>query len=349
VAVASALSDEALRIEVRAPRRGEGLEIAALWKELWDLHEGWGGYPGARAKDTYALVARRIDVEATQRSGDPLLGKHIHLVATLGGAIVGQVEGWLDRLGSRAPITCELRSLVVAERARGFGVGRTLVRALEQLTQQLVGEGFVVAEVLGKNPWFPFYLKIGYEVINVQASFSTQRVWPAADLYAVQVATAHDALALALFDGKLAHARQQRGDVRFDGPRAIDATLLGAISMHIARSSQVADSVDCELLVMHPEEGPVASASLSMHALEPPFALGFRAVLGRFTLDSSARAASGPLAAACAYAAQVFRRQGVEFFELTDLPTLQSGVGQAAIELGGKAWSRVIGKRLSTG
>ncbi len=42
------------RVSARAPLPGEGDAIAALWRELWDAHEAWGGYPGSRDPRVYA-------------------------------------------------------------------------------------------------------------------------------------------------------------------------------------------------------------------------------------------------------------------------------------------------------
>jgi len=43
---------------VRAPREGEGTSVARLWRELWDVHESWGGYPGEHDADGVARVGR---------------------------------------------------------------------------------------------------------------------------------------------------------------------------------------------------------------------------------------------------------------------------------------------------
>lgn len=32
------------RVSVRATIPGEGIAVAALWRELWEAHEAWGGY-----------------------------------------------------------------------------------------------------------------------------------------------------------------------------------------------------------------------------------------------------------------------------------------------------------------
>src|SRR6185312_8385280 len=100
---------------VRPPAPGEGIAIAALWRELWDAHQEWGGYPGSSDEEVYARVAARLDDDARVRAGRPVLGSHAHFVADLDGVPCGQVEGWIERQGwgTSAPLTCEVRSLVV--------------------------------------------------------------------------------------------------------------------------------------------------------------------------------------------------------------------------------------------
>src|SRR5579864_7405983 len=85
---------------VRAPIPGDGVAIAALWRELWDAHQAWGGYPGSRDGAVYARLAARLDDDARVRAGRVVLGCHAHLVAEFGGGLCGQVEGWLERRGS---------------------------------------------------------------------------------------------------------------------------------------------------------------------------------------------------------------------------------------------------------
>ncbi|MBV9945512.1 MAG: hypothetical protein JOZ69_01535, partial [Myxococcales bacterium] len=108
-------------VSVRAAIPGEGATVAGLWRELWEAHEGWGGYPGSRDPRVYAQLAHRLDDDARVRAGHPILGRHVHLIADVGGVACGQVEGWFERHGVDVgtPFTCEVRSLVVTERARG--------------------------------------------------------------------------------------------------------------------------------------------------------------------------------------------------------------------------------------
>src|SRR5215469_5318259 len=144
------------RVTVRGPLPGEGVGIAALWRELWDAHEAWGGYPGTRDPRVYADVARRLDDDARVRGGHPILGRHVHLVADLGGVVCGQVEGWFERHGidPSTPFTCEVRSLVVSDWARRLGAGRALLDGLASAARSLARGApcLLAAEVLEPNP-----------------------------------------------------------------------------------------------------------------------------------------------------------------------------------------------------
>ena len=113
---------------VRAANPGEGRAIAGLWRELWDAHEAWGGYVGTRDGRIYEQLAGRLEEDARVRAGQPVLGRHIHLVAQTEVGVAGQVEGWFERHGieDATPFTCEVRSLIVAERCRTRGVGVTI-------------------------------------------------------------------------------------------------------------------------------------------------------------------------------------------------------------------------------
>src|SRR4051812_48290122 len=111
---------QASSIRVRAADPSEGHAIAGLWRELWDAHEAWGGYAGTRDAKVYDQLATRLSEDARVRGGQPILGRHVHLVAESNGAAVGQVEGWFERHGvdDATPFTCEVRSLIVSSGAR---------------------------------------------------------------------------------------------------------------------------------------------------------------------------------------------------------------------------------------
>ena len=153
-------------VRVRALRPGEGQAVAGLWRELWDAHEKWGGYAGSKDRQVYEQLAHRLDDDARVRGGQPILGRHIHLIATTGRTIAGQVEGWFEKHGidESTPHTCEVRSLIVTRGVRASGVGRALLEQLAVSTRELArgSSSFLVAEVLEPNPAHAFYAKVGY-------------------------------------------------------------------------------------------------------------------------------------------------------------------------------------------
>ena len=110
-------------VAVRAANPDEGHIIAGLWRELWDAHEAWGGYAGTRDARVYDQLAHRLSEDARVRGGQPVLGRHVHLVAAGDTGVIGQVEGWFERHGvdDSTPFTCEVRSLIVSSRARERG------------------------------------------------------------------------------------------------------------------------------------------------------------------------------------------------------------------------------------
>ena len=157
-------------IVVRAAMPGEGRAIAALWRELWDAHEAWGGYPGSHDDRVYGQLAARLEEDARVRAGQPVLGRHVHLIATWRGQVAGQVEGWFERHGidGSTPYTCEVRSLIVRSRLRVGGVGRALLDELAVVAKRMGRGASVVlaAEVLEPNPAHGFYAKCGYSPVS---------------------------------------------------------------------------------------------------------------------------------------------------------------------------------------
>ena len=214
------------RLRVRAPKVGEGVQIARLWRELWEAHEGWGGYPGSRDDQVYAHLGARLDDDARVRAGNPVLGRHIHLFADVGSGPCGQVEGWLDQHGGQAatPFTCEVRSLIVTSRERRCGVGRILLNALAAVARALAGRSTCVlaAEVLEPNPAHVFYTRLGYAPVAWSARLPalSDPVRPISSITA-RLATPEDATAIACLEAILATRRRDAGDARFDGPRVM--------------------------------------------------------------------------------------------------------------------------------
>lgn len=343
---------------VRAANVDEGRAIAGLWRELWDVHEGWGGYAGTRDTRVYDQLAMRLSEDARVRSGQPVLGRHIHLVAQTDLGVVGQVEGWFERHGvdDTTPYTCEVRSLIVSQRTRSRGVGRALLDALAQVARHMSRGSPVVmaAEVLEPNPAHSFYAKVGYAPVSWTARLSTDGpgvedplspgASPTSRLvssgpWGARLASPDDALAIAMLDPSLAARRRAQGDVRFDRPRAVDATFVGALAAHLARPVGALDQ--CEIVVVDESNMVRASASLTVMSLDPPFVPARRGLLGRFAVDPALdpRPLMAPMV-------RLGRRlallRGAATLELTDLDPPRGPLHEGAIMTGARPWSRIV-------
>jgi GNAT superfamily N-acetyltransferase len=332
-------------VRVRATAPGDGAALAALWRELWDAHEAWGGYPGSRDPRVYAQLAARLDADARVRAGHPLLGRHVHLVADVGGVVCGQVEGWIDRHGVDAatPFTCEVRSLVVREAGRGRGVGRALMDALEREASRAMRAPCVLAaEVLSSNPADRFYDRLGYAPVAWAARIGTHA---GAALESpgmtARLAARRDDRAVALLEVALALRRQAAGDRRFDPPRPIDAAVVVAIGMQLESGGEATQREPTTLVAADAEGTVCGVASFAVHALEPPFEPGARALAGRFALVEG-EAASSALVALVGLACRLAKAHGAASVELTDLPAPGTEVHRAAIAAGAEPWSRVV-------
>ncbi len=337
------------RVSVRGPLPGEGSAIAALWRELWDAHEAWGGYPGTRDSRVYAEVARRLDDDARVRSGYPILGRHVHLIADLGGAACGQVEGWFERHGvdPLTPFTCEVRSLVVTQRARKLGAGRALLEALATAARTLSSGApcLLAAEVLEPNPAQAFYERIGYAPVAYGARLDAaagKAPGSRGGSPSARVAVPRDALAIARLETTLATRRRLAGDLRFDRPHALEATMVGAIAAHLGAPG-TPDGDPATLVALDAEGTVCAAASFTVQALQPPFVPMRRALLGRFSVDPAQPCA--PLVGALvALACRLAQSRAAPMLELTDLSAPGTELHAAAIATGAVPWSRVVTK-----
>jgi GNAT superfamily N-acetyltransferase len=93
------------------------------------------------------------------------------LVATAAdGAVIGWVHGTIVRL-IEAPPLVEVWGLVVAEGARGEGIGRLLMSALEAWARERgLGEVRLRSNVV-RERGHRFYLGLGYELVKTQKVF----------------------------------------------------------------------------------------------------------------------------------------------------------------------------------
>ncbi|HXX67228.1 MAG TPA: GNAT family N-acetyltransferase [Polyangiaceae bacterium] len=336
---------------MRAARPGEGTALAALWRELWDAHEQWGGYPASHDARVYAQVAAKLDQDARARAGHALLGRHAHFVADFGAGPCGQVEGWLDRLGASnaSPITCEVRSLIVGGAARHRGAGRALLDALARVTQEAANGSSCVlaAEVLEPNPAREFYSRVGYAVVSWAARLEAPPgAIPRGSAVTARMAMPHDALAIARLEAVLAERRHAAGDARYDPPSAVDATVASTIAAQMAAQSATrgrhAPERSSATVVAVDGAGVVRGvASAAVQLLEPPFLPIRRALIGRFALDPACRArpvVQAIVAWGCRWAAS----QGAHYAELTDLSAPGTELYDAALAIGARPWSRLV-------
>ena len=334
-------------VEVRAARPGEGRTVAALWHELWDAHEAWGGYPGSQDSRVYDQLSARLEQDARVRGGQPVLGRHVHLVATVGGQVAGQVEGWFERHGVEVttPHTCEVRSLIVRAGVRGGGAGRALLASLAAIAAEMGRASAVVlaAEVLEPNPAHAFYARVGYAPVAWSARIDAADVQPVKGAaFVARLGEPRDALSIALLESTLARRRRAAGDLRFDRPRAIDATFVGAIAAHLANA---AAGNDPQEIVVTDAAGAVrGAASFAVNALEPPFLPTRRAMVGRFALDP-ALAAAPLVLPLVAFGQRLAAERGAATVELTDLSGPHTPLHDAALAAGAWPWSRVVTRR----
>ena len=344
----AALTEEGLR--VRAPSPGDGFELAGLWRELWDAHEAWGGYPGTSDDGVYAEVARRLDEDARIRGGHPVLGRHVHLAACVRRHVIGQVEGWIERHGLHpaTPTTCEVRSLIVNARARTTGAGRALLDELERIAvSRAHGRPIVLAaEVLEDNPARTFYEKLGFHDAAYSFKMTAARAAMLAEegVVTARVAEPKDAPVIAMLEVRLAERRRALGDVRFDRPRAIEAAFIDAIAMHLGARKGPHDAV--EIVALDARGEVRASACVVVAALDPPFLPTKRALCGRFGLDPVI--APGPYVRALVrIAGKVGVSQDAGMLELTDMDAPNGPLSIAAANVGAAPWSRVV-ERVAT-
>lgn len=328
-----------VRITALAP--GDGEAVASLWRDLWLLHESWNGYPAARDPGTYTDLAERLEAWARRRNTDPVLGQHIHLVARdPTGLPIGQVEGWLDRHGSSpgTPTTCEVRSLVVDERVREYGVGSALLGELETLARHVSrGPTFAVAEVLVPNSALSFYEKLGYRSF----SFTTMLTLDGSEATLgpsrrARQASAGDAMSMARLEMERRTDARARGDLRLDRPTAVDASFAQAVARHLAATTGD--------LLLFDETELVAQASLSVSTLEAPFAPVVRAALGRLAVSHGGAARAAEV---LALAAERARRLGARRLEISDLaPDPDDSLRRVVQDAGARPFSRIVGRLL---
>jgi hypothetical protein len=210
-----------------------------------------------------------------------------------------------------------------------------------------MGRGSAVvlaAEVLEPNPAHGFYAKCAYAPVSYNQRIATS-VGAAAPVgahgIAARIADPRDALAIALLEATLAARRRAAGDMRFDRPRAVDATVVGGIAAHLGRASAGEPS---ELVAVDSRGDLRGSATLGVALLEPPFLPVKRAILGRFAIDPACDPRAC-VAALVALGSRLAAARGAPTMELTDLTPPGGGtLYEAGLGTGARPWSRVVEK-----
>jgi hypothetical protein len=230
----------------------------------------------------------------------------------------------------------------VTERARGLGAGRALLEALGGAARSLSRDApcILAAEVLEPNPAHAFYARVGYTPVAWCARVDSA-TGASAGPGRARLAVPQDALTMARLEATLAARRREAGDMRFDRPRAVDATLVGAIAAHLATSAGASLRDPANLVAVDPTGAVRATASFTVHPLEPPFVPMRRALLGRFAVDP-ALPAQPFVVPLVALGCRMALAQGAPHVELTDLPAPGTDLHSAALSSGARPWSRVV-------
>ena len=331
-----------MRIETRALQFGDGAPLAELWRQLWLLHEQWGGYETDPEEETFQRVAVRLDRDALERRGAFVSGKHLHLVAIGDGEVLGQVEGWLDRYGFHRltqPV-CEVRSLIVHEKARGKGVGRALMRRLEEVAEHHLNDTVTfAAEVLLANPGMQFYSDLGYRKASWTMRKKLTEVRPPKRNAMTRKPKLGDEVPIAMLESSLAERRRRHGDVRYDPPQSVDASWISVIRRFLGNDSL--GETNQNWVACSPLNAPLGMVSTFPQRLEPPFRPGVRMLASKFFAFHEAKEIVLALAAKAEEEARV---TGCSAIEVVDLPPFSSTLATLLEGEGYVPWSILVQK-----
>lgn len=135
-------------VVIRAPKPADAAEIAALMAEL--------GYP-SEARD----IPKRLEAHA----GDPA---SIIWLAELDGRVVGVGTARVFPAINQNALVAWLTALVVAERVRGRGVGKQLVKVAEDWARQQGASKLALTSALHRKEAHEFYKRLGYDHTGVR-------------------------------------------------------------------------------------------------------------------------------------------------------------------------------------
>lgn len=287
---------KALRSWVRAVDARDAAALLRLHRELWIDHDLRGGMPAAREDAVWSAYGGVLERQLSHRDGrrsptGTFEGKLGHLVAELDGRVAGQVEVYLDRFGfhARTPHIAELRSLIVTQDARGYGLGGALVREAAASSRARAGDVTLVsAEVLARNEALAFYDRLGFRTLERLTALSASIATQAGIL--VRTARPGDAGELTMLDHRTRQRRWAWGDPRFDPPSvSVGADLVRLIADGIAlddaqRGSEPGRARE-EIIARDGSGRLVAAAYFVTSPLGAPFAPVIRAEVARLAAD----------------------------------------------------------------
>lgn len=133
---------ESVSIKVRDAEAGDAEALASLCTQL--------GYPSAAAAMPSRLT--RLTADGNARA----------LVAARGGDVVGLATVHLRHALNHAAPLAQLSLLVVNERTRAQGIGRSLVAAVEAWARERGCHRIIVTTALHRSNAHAFYERVGY-------------------------------------------------------------------------------------------------------------------------------------------------------------------------------------------
>jgi GNAT superfamily N-acetyltransferase len=139
-------------VVIRGPKKQDAAAIAQLMTEL--------GYPA-----TAGQIPARLEALAFDPSTVVWVGELDGDVVALG---TGKVFAVINADGP----TAQLTALVVAERVRGRGVGREMVRAAEEWARARGATRLTLTSAVHRERAHEFYKRLGYEHTGVRLAKS---------------------------------------------------------------------------------------------------------------------------------------------------------------------------------
>ena len=283
-------------VRVRAAAPGEGAALARLWRELWEAHEGWGGYGASRDARVYAEPrrpprrgrarpgrgpaarpprasrrrARRSRLRAGRGMDRPLRRRPPHALHLRGALPRRRSRGPPPRRGSsaaRGPLARVVpRGARGAARARGRGPRREPRRRLLRRPRVRLGRLQRAHRGRGRRRAprrFAPPARLASRVATPAPWRASSRPWPPG---ATPPATGATTLPL---------------------PSTWRSST--AIEVQLEARGESTQRDPTTLVAVDASGNVCGLTSFATHALEPPFSTGVRALAGRFAVGEGWR------------------------------------------------------------